>query len=308
MVLTYSLIVFLSWKKNNIIFQLLLQKKNLGQLIKTGFPIMMLTMTFFLMHNIDKYLIFYLLGSTMTGYYGLAEFITTMMHNVPYGISQVLFPRMMQKFGRTKDKKQIEEYFTIPMQLLTFATPIALGLIFINMEWLLTLALPKYLPSLLTIKILVLGIFFSAIMKTPLDIIILMNKQKVTLIIQFIILFLGAVADYFVIKAGYGISGVAMVTTLTFCVSAIIMVAYASKLLEYPVQKTSFEISKLLGSFVYLLVILFLSTSASALGVSPMYSILLTNLFFIILIIPYILLLNKNDLLKKIFQSLRRGT
>ena len=202
MVISFIILFSISIRKKDITLAFGVRKKALKRLIKTGFPITVLVLSSILMHNIDKIVVFTLLGSVMTGYYGLAAFISLLINYIPQAMSTVLSPRMLHKYGRTNDKKQIQEYFTKPSILLANGMPILLGLIFINIPWIINLFLPQYIPSILTIQILTLSLFFSSIIKVPTEIIILFNKQSTLMYVQIGALIVGGLADIIVIKMG----------------------------------------------------------------------------------------------------------
>jgi O-antigen/teichoic acid export membrane protein len=82
-----------------------------ARLFVTGFPIMVLSACFFMMHSMDKLIVFSILGATNTGYYGLASFLSSLVYCIPSSISAVLFPRMMGDRGRLGSKMDENAYF-----------------------------------------------------------------------------------------------------------------------------------------------------------------------------------------------------
>jgi O-antigen/teichoic acid export membrane protein len=257
MIISYTILFGANIRRKDLSLRFGIDVKVLKKLVKTGLPIMVLMLSFFLMQSIDKIIVFTLLGSAMTGYYGLAAFISLLINYIPHAMSTVLSPRMLQKYGRTNDKEQIHEYFTKPTMLLTNGMPVILGLIFINTPWIIKTLLPQYIPSIPIIQVLVLGLFFSSIIKIPTDIIILFNKQKTLMYVLIGALILGGITDVIVIKAGYGIMGVAIATaTIVFFIS-IIANGYCLRLLE--MRKQARVLWKTYSPYLYSLIVLALT-------------------------------------------------
>ncbi len=71
----------------------------MGTLVRIGFPIMVINLFFILLTSVDRVISIAMLGSTITGYYGLGGTIANLVVLIPYGISRVLFPKMNEKLG-----------------------------------------------------------------------------------------------------------------------------------------------------------------------------------------------------------------
>ncbi len=208
--------------KGHLSLHLMIDRRVLWNLLKIGFPIMILSSIFFLMRNIDKFIVIAMLGKTMAGYYGLAAFISSMVSYISYSISTVLLPRMMYKYGKTRDLKNIEMYFTKPMIILTGFIPIILGIIYINIDIVVKLFLPQYLPSTTVLHILIVSLFFSTIWGIPTNLLIALNKQKMFMYITAGVLLFSILLDIAIIRMGFGMNGVAISTTFMFMVASVI--------------------------------------------------------------------------------------
>lgn len=208
------------------------------KLLKIGFPIMLVYIALFLMENIDKYLIFVFLGETMTGHYGLAAFISLLIHYIPMSLSNTIFPRIMERFGKTKDPKSVYEYYEKPMKLLSYGLPVILGVGFMFIEPVITLLLPDYIPAILTLKILIVGLFFSSLLQIPSSIIIMNNQQNSLLKHYIFAIILGTIMDLIVLKTYGTISAVAVATSIVFFFLAITILIKTLRTLK---QKNIFK-------------------------------------------------------------------
>jgi len=238
--------------KGNLSFHLMIDRRVLWKLINIGFPIMILSSIFFLMRNIDKFIVIAMLGKTMAGYYGLAAFISSMVSYISYSISTVLLPRMMYKYGKTGDAKNIEMYFTKPMIILTGFIPIILGIIYINIDIVVKLFLPQYIPSITVLHILIVSLFFSTIWGIPTNLLIALNKQKMFMLIMSGILSFIIVLDIVIIKMGFGMNGVAVSTTFMFLIASAIASSLALSFFKYKVKQIWKKLGLIYFPFVYL--------------------------------------------------------
>lgn len=301
LIITHTILFFYLWKNKDLLFDFMIEFKLLKKLFRIGFPITVLILCIYLMQNMDKILIYIFLGNTMTGYYGLASFLLNIINYIPLTLSTVLFPRMMYKFGKTNNRNEIEEYFHRPMELVSGIMPLILGLLFINIDLAITFFLPEYIPSINTIRILIIGLYFYSILSIPINILIAFNKQKQFMYISIIILIIQVVLQFLAIKLGYNIIGVAIVTGFIFFLSSFLAIIYTLFLF----RKSAVKIMKTLGEislpFFYQIVILAVLYLVNI----PLNNLILKNLvlsvLFIILMMPLLVYVNsRSNILKKI--------
>jgi len=174
-----------------------------------------------------------------------------MVSYISYSISTVLLPRMMYKYGKTGDAKNIEMYFTKPMIILTGFIPIILGTIYINIDIVVKLFLPQYLPSITVLHILIVSLFFSTIWGIPTNLLIALNKQKMFMYITAGVLLFSIFLDILIIQMGFGMNGVAISTTFMFLIASVIANSLALLLLKNNVKQIWRQLGMIYLPFVY---------------------------------------------------------
>lgn len=303
MVITYAILLLIGRKRLQQEISLKINWQAVKRLVKIGFPILIIGFSTKLMENIDKIVIFFILGSQNTGYYGLAAFISLIIMYIPQVISNVLYPRMNQKYGRTKKKSSIQEYYSRPMALLTHLMPVFLGLIILNTDWILKLFLPEYEPAARTIQILTAGLFFVTTTKIPTDILIVFNKQKKVMKINLIILAIGLIIDLALVQ--FGIEAVAIGTASTFFILSSTINFFAMK--EFKYQKKLLVHIKLFMPLLYSAIILLASVFLVKNMSSAFLSGMLSSVIFAVLSLPIVYLIHKQEnilfLVKKIVRE-----
>ncbi|MBC8185516.1 oligosaccharide flippase family protein [candidate division KSB1 bacterium] len=300
MIISHAILLSASLKKRYLYVGFQIKLKVIKELIKIGFPIMILNLSSVLMKQIDKLLVFTFLGRTMAGYYGLAAFISILVQNIPNSISNVLFPRMMQKYGRTNRKEDIENYFLQPITIIANSMPIILGMVFIFSDAVILMILPKYAPALTIIKILILSLFFTSILRVPTDILILFNKQKRVMYIQIAFLILGGLFDYIAIREGFGIEGVALATAFIFFVFSVVLIVYALSSFGKTVSSIIMQLICIYAPFFYATLILIIAKLTVRDVESVFQQSLLMSMLFLLFVIPLINNLNRYGIFKKI--------
>ena len=307
MILAQLILLTYLIRNNHISIHLHIDKTILIELFNVGFPIMILWLLFFLMGNVDRFIIFLTLGKTQTGFYSLAGFISSIVTYISYTITTVIFPRMMYVYGKTGEKKYIEKYFEKPIAFLSVFVPIILCVIYINIGSIINLLLPQYLPGIGVLHILIIALFFSTICGLPVNLIIALNKQKKFMYITALIFLLSIILDFIIIRLGFGMNGVGLVTAFIFFLASLIANGYALKLLKDNKKEIYWNLFLIYLPFIYSFTVMFLLISNLFI-----YNILLDNLLksiiFILLIIPFIFYVEKkSNAINKFLSSFRKS-
>ena len=284
---SFALLLYLALKRF-LSFSFQIHKETLIRLLKIGFPLMLISISFSIMQKIDTIMICAFLGSTKTGYYGLAAFMTTTIHYLPSSISSVLFPKMMYRYGQTSEKGSIEEFFRKPMRILSLVIPIFLGLAVINISLPIVYILPKYIPAISVLKILFIGLIFSCLTTTPMDILIAFNKQRKLLLITILALLFGTILDYGVISLHFGINGVAVATGFIFFLVSFFMNIYVLFLFQKRGKEILFLLIKIYYPIVYCLSVLWILGFFVVYEKSIIFQCIMRSIGFLVLILPLI--------------------
>lgn len=290
---------------NHLSLHLFIDKNILNELFHIGFPIMILLLLIFLMGNADKFIIFIMLGKTMAGYYGLAAFVSSMVTYISYSISTVVFPRMMYVYGKTHEMKHIEKYFKKPIVVLSGLIPIILGIIYINIEAVINFFLPQFMPGVTVLHILIVALFFSTIWGLPTNLLIALNKQIKFMYMTAILLFLSIVLDVAVIRSGFGMNGVAIVTTLNFFLSSVIANGYALFSLKNRRLQILRNLSMIYWPFIYSFTGMFFIISISF-SKSNYLDNLMKSIIYLVFCIPLIIYIEKKiGIFGKLFSTIK---
>jgi len=198
------------------------------KLMKIGFPMMIVLFLVMLLSSVDRLVIAAMLSRESLGFFGLATVPTSIIDTAPYAVSSVMTPRLIEKLGRTKDINQIKHFLVEPTVLMAYFLPFLLAVLFFSIHLPIQYFLTKYLPSIMVVKILTIGLCFGSL-TMPLFVCFALNKQVKIIGIVLSAVFLNIGLDCWFINQGWGINGVAVGTSISNFVFTTVMLWYALK-------------------------------------------------------------------------------
>lgn len=182
--------------------------------VKIGFPITLLSWILTLNGTVDRVVLGKMLGPLSVGYYGLGISIVSTLALIPLVVGRVLYPKVNKQFGQTQEHDAIKRLVIEP----TFALGVLLAniqlVLLIVMPYLYNSLLPKFQPGLLAGEVLLLGSFYGCLMRNGSNYLIAANQERVFLRYILVTLLFNIGCDVCLVKAGLGVCGVALGTSL----------------------------------------------------------------------------------------------
>lgn len=256
----------------------------LWELIKIGFPIMVVGLLLTLMRSADRIVILAMLSEEALGYFSVATIATGIIVMVPSAIRQITLPPMMEKLGRTNDIFRIKNYLIDPTVLIACFLPFLLAVIFFSIHLPVQYFLTKYYPSITVVKILTLGSYFAALTMMPLSLCYALNKQMrlVYLIVPAVVF--NFILNYSFVRMGWGINGVAVGSSISYFLAVNMLFYYTLSLFqERKMQLLKFMLL-LCVPFIYSAIIIyilerFIPTISGHIWIDMFYSIMKILIF-----------------------------
>jgi len=208
-------------------FRILLDLREIKRLIKIGIPLLIIGLMYLTMTSIDRIMIYHFINQKAVGYYSIALMVSNFAFFLPKQISIVMFPRFREKYGQTGDIHSLFTYFLEPTKVTAYVMSIFIGSLFILTPPVIKVLLPEYLPGIRAMKILIIGIYFSSIIHMSAHLLITLNKEIRYISIQMTCVACSVFMDYAFIKAGLGIEGVALGTSLAYLLYSIFLISCA---------------------------------------------------------------------------------
>jgi len=274
-----------------------LEWSQVRELIRIGFPIMAQRFLFLLFKTVDVLMVFLLLGNSELGYYGVAFFLARGIGVLPTVLTTILFPRMMEEYGRTKDVLGMEKYVRESTAVMTGLLPLLLGPLFLLLPRLMRSLLPQFIEGIAPTRILCLAVYFLMASPMAVQALVAVNKQVLVLLLQVAAVLLNALLDFLFIRAGWGIVGVAWGTAVSYLFFGVTTTWFARGLFPDSAREKIVFCGSIVISFGYWAVLLPITEAITrvaplaALGEAPRLA--LQIVLFLLLVAPFLFLWNR---------------
>jgi len=281
----------------------------LKELVRVGAPILGAAILLMVLTSADKIMIVSLLSETALGYYGVATIATAVINTVPKAIYSVTLPNLMKKYGKTGDIFQIKNYFIEPTIIIAYFLPFLLSSIFLTIHLPIQHFLTRYTESIVIVKILTIGLFFSALPTMGISICYAINKRINVVYLTIPPLMINVLTNYSLIHLGYGLRGVALGTGISYFV-------YCSSLLWFTMKQYKMKAIEHIKFYVIfyspliysLILLIFLDRSSFFKQDSFWHDAAYTSaklLFFCLLYCPILFLIRKQTAFTKLAAHLK---
>ena len=222
------------------------QRSVFFDLIKHGFPIMLFNTIAIIIRTCDRFIVAYFLGNQQLGYYGISIMILGFLMNIPGASREVIEPKMMQSLSDTSYKKGVHEYFLNPLLNTAYIMPLLIGAIVFALPVIIPLLLPRYAPGIIPSQIIVIGGYFLALSYTIRSVVVSNNWQLQASFVMLFSLFANVFFSILLVKFGFGIAGVSIASSISFCillVSLLIFISSKSKYIAIKLKSNLFFLS-----------------------------------------------------------------
>jgi O-antigen/teichoic acid export membrane protein len=194
------------------------------KLVKIGFPIMLSQAFYILLLNVDKLIIWISMQKEDLGIYSIQSYIISIIILFPTVVSMVLYPNLMEDLGKNRHANNLQDYLTKTTQILAYVVAPLLGVLFIIIHLPIQWLLPQYVSAVVPSQILISSSFFLVISRMPAVILISMNRQTLLIAMTLPAILCGVSVDWALIETGKGIAGVAVGTSISFILYAMLTI------------------------------------------------------------------------------------
>jgi Na+-driven multidrug efflux pump len=152
-------------------------------------------------------------------------------------VAYVVYPQLLRSYYEADgDPAAIRGRVERVLRLLALLVPGLCGLAFLCAREAVTAILPSYVPGVTAIRVLCFGAGALAIGNLSSIVLMTLGLQRFLAPAALFSTLLGATLDYLAVRAGYGISGVAWATFVTYGVSSLVLLWLALGGLGGPVR------------------------------------------------------------------------
>jgi O-antigen/teichoic acid export membrane protein len=209
------------WRRQGYRFEFQLDLPRLRRLAHTGLPFSLAESAFDFARFLDVLVMTPLLGPVVVGYYAVSLLILDFSTFVTkMGVSQVVSPHLLKEYGRAGRVRDVEVYYETPVRLFSYLLPPILAVGTLMIGGFVRLLLPQYTPGIGAAQITMWSIFFMAVHSTIGSFFLAAKRLREVMRLFLVLLPAGAAAHVAVIKAGFGLEGVAWTSLVVLAVAA----------------------------------------------------------------------------------------
>jgi PST family polysaccharide transporter len=250
-------------------FSLQLRWQSVGSAFALGLPLIILGLLDMVFMSVDRWVIAAKLGETQLGYYALAFMAANLLYLVPVAVANVLYPQMLERFATAGDYQGVSGLLLVPLRALAVLMLVLVGGATIALPLFIQLFLPKYLPSIPIIEILIPAAYLISFSTVGGNYLVAVNRQRVLMPIQIVATLFSLLLDFILLRAGYGVLGVAWGTAAGYLLygssyllaSAYLAMGNKSEALRF--------LASLLMPFLSMVIAMALANRFVPLGVTP---------------------------------------
>jgi O-antigen/teichoic acid export membrane protein len=197
-------------------------------LLARGFPIFLFMATSQVLRTLDRLMILKFLTTQDLGYYSIGLMGVSMLLYIPESVSYVLYPRLIARFAATKDADLTARDLLRPLIAVAWVMPFVVGVAVFWMRPLVAFVLPRYLPGVPALSVLLFGTLGLALASLPSYYIMAIQKQTrlVPVGIAAILLDVGLIALF--LHLGWGLLGVAVAVSAGYALYGVGLLTYAA--------------------------------------------------------------------------------
>lgn len=193
-------------------------------LFRIGFPMFFFAGSALIIRSLDRLIILRYLGTRELGYYSLAVTALTLLLYLPDSATFVTYPRLLQRFRAGGDQPEaIRDMAFSVLKLLTVLTPLLGGFVYFFVYDAIAVVLPSYGIGAPAVQAMCFTA--GAVSMTNFGSIVIMTLGRQVWLIPVAIASTAAfaIADVLVLRAGFGIIGVAWATLATYAATGTVI-------------------------------------------------------------------------------------
>ncbi len=134
--------------------------------------------------NVDKLLLWTLAGSVSLGFYAIPTYLTNVVTLLPVAVSAVLYPRLLERLGRSRQSAEAWPYLERANVMLASLAAPAVGLLYLVLHLPFVWFLPDYLPGLAPGRVLLLASFLPVVTLLPSSVLLALGRERTLIAIR----------------------------------------------------------------------------------------------------------------------------
>jgi O-antigen/teichoic acid export membrane protein len=248
-IITGILFAFLCTRHHGVV-KVSFSRKLIFNAIRIGLPITLIWWIYTVQSGISRMASITWLGKELTGYFGAAASLANMVVLVPNMVARVFYPRVNAQLGAEQSIEEIKKSVIDPVTVLAVIIPFFQLIAVFALPIIYASFLKKYSPGLLCGQILVLGAFFSCVIRNGVNFLIAANGHRLLIIYVIGTCLLNLLLVTAAVKLGFGLNGIAVAVSCAAATLAFVVWQRVFRQLKFAPGEQIGIMEKLLVPFV----------------------------------------------------------
>lgn len=202
-----------------------------ARLVGIGLPLVLAGYAIDTFLTLDTLMIGKMIGVEALGYYTIGLMSIQQINSLGRFAQIVLVPHAQEKYGKSRLIEDARPLFVRTTGTLVYVLPVVIALVYFAVPVLVHAFIPKFVPGLPSMKILVLGYFFVAVNEMSSTVLFTINRQKDLVPIFAAMIALAGGLNWIFIRRGWGIEGVAAATSVSYFFYFAVLFSYSFRFL-----------------------------------------------------------------------------
>lgn len=232
-IISYALPILISIIKFKITPTLkLYATSKLFQLIKIGFPIMLVGLTFTVFMTTERWIILHFLGTENLGYYSVVTSTLSFSVLLPNIVADQFFPRMANEMGKTKNYYKIKSLINKQI-IISFVLAFVINISIITLfPYFINKWLTEYSLGISALKIIMSFLVLLPIGYSWTSLLSILNKQTESLIIHAMFILLKFGLCILSVKLFGTLESIAYASGISIIIYSVVMTVYGRQSLK----------------------------------------------------------------------------
>lgn len=214
----YPFVIIYWYYKGGYKFTVSLEWAQIKDSFGVGLPLIILGLIDMVLLSLDRWVIAWQLPDTALGFYALGLMGSSLLGLIPSSVANVLYPRMLERFACTQDYGAVSSLMLNPVRAIGVVMIFLITATAIFLPVIIRMLLPRYIPAIPLIEILVPGTYFLAIAPIAGSYVVALNRQQDLIKVQLFAMSICIMLDGILLYMGYGVQGIAYGTVCCYAI------------------------------------------------------------------------------------------
>lgn len=192
------------------------RKREAGELLGTGAPIMAANLLTVLLWNVDKLLLWVLAGRVALGIYAAQSYVTNVLMLLPGAVAEVVYPHLVSRLGETRSRETARRHLETGTKLMVWTVAPILAVAFLSIHLPFRYWLTEYTGAIAPGRVMIVACYFPMVGTIAGSVLISLGGQRRLMLISAVAVAVSALLVGGVLASGINLVAVAVATSAGF--------------------------------------------------------------------------------------------